>query len=247
MKARFSLMTLIITLFMVYPVFPGTIRDDFEDGRLADFWDPLPGLFKDNPDLVQVTDADEHDGTLNLQIEAGKFRTLWIKEPVLGDCEVSIEYSDYLPNVYPSTNIELKFRDAANPEASTFARLGVESGGAQIMVSGMEAGTWIDNQVSGNWSSPEGKMKLIKKGDVVTAVVWDGNKELEIAKEYTFKYDPVIVLVKASSWGNVGVPNIVLDNFELVGSNVPNMGAAVTLKGKLPSAWARIKASVQSK
>ncbi len=246
MKFRFLFTILTIAMIMLSPAFAGTIRDDFEDGKLADFWDAAPELFVDNASFVQLTDADEHDGMLNLHIEAGKFTSLWIGDPVSGDFEVSVEYHDYLPNdVYPKTNIEIKLRDADDVAASTFARLGIESGGSQIMVSGMESGTWIANTSSGNWSSSDGKAKLIKTGSTVTAVVWDGDDELEIDKEYTFDYDPVIVLLKSSSWGTVPVPSFALDNFELTGDNVPNMGAAVTPEDKLPLTWAGIKATAR--
>lgn len=246
MKFRFLFTIFTTTMIMLSPAFAGTIKDDFEDGKLADFWDAAPELFIDNASFVQLTDADEHDGMLNLHIEAGKFTSLWIGDPVSGDFAVSVEYHGYLPgDVYPKTNIEIKLRDANNIGASTFARLGIESGGSQIMVSGMENGTWIANTPSGNWSSSDGKAKLIKTGNTVTAVVWDGDDELKIDKEYTFDYDPVIVLLKSSSWGTVPVPSFALDNFELTGDNVPNMGAAVTPKGKLPLTWAGIKAAAR--
>jgi hypothetical protein len=246
MKFRFLFTILTIAMIMLSPAFAGTIRDDFEDGKLADFWDAEPELFINNANFFKLTDDNEDGGVLNISLEAGKSTSLWIREPISGDFEVSVEYHDYQPNdVYPKTNIEIKFRDADNVAASTFARLGIESGGSQIMVSGMEDGTWIANTSSGNWSSPDGKAKLIKRGNTVTAIVWDGDEQLEIDKEYTFDYDPVIVLLKSSSWGNVPVPSIALDNFELTGDSVPNMGAAVTSKDKLPLTWAGIKVAAR--
>ena len=242
MKFRSLFAILVIAMVISSPSFAGTIKDDFEDGKLADFWNAAPDLFIGNANFVQLTDDDGHDGMLNLHLDAGKSTSLWLADPISGDFEVSVEYHDYLPgDVYPKTNIEVKFRDADDVEASTFARLGIESGGSQIMVSGMEAGTWIANTSSGNWSSPDGKGKLIKTGSTVTAAFWDGDDELVIDKEYTFDYDPVIVLLKASSWGTVPVPSFALDNFELTGNSVPNMGAAVTPKDKLPLTWAAIK------
>jgi len=245
MKFRFSFVALIIMAFTMFPAFAGTIKDDFEDGKLADFWDAEPALFVDTANFFKLTDDNEDGGVLNISLEAGKSTSLWIRQPISGDFEVTVDYHDYLPNdVYPKTNIEIKFRDADDVEASTFARLGIESGGSQIMLSGTENGTWITNTSSGKWTSSDGKAKLIKRGSTVTAVVWDGDEELEIDKEYTFDYDPVMVFIKSSSWGTVSIPNYSLDNFELTGDNVPSMGAAVTSESKLPVAWAKIKASL---
>ena len=85
----------------------------------------------------------------------------------------------------------------------------------------------------------------IKEGDKLTAVVLDGDKEINIAKEYTFDFDPVIVSIYAMSW-NAGIKLTTgaFDNFELTGDKVPNLSAsAVTLKGKLPVYWGEVKAS----
>jgi len=245
MKLSFSLMTFIITLFMVHAAFAGTIKDNFDDGTLADFWVTLPDIFEGDATLIEFTDNDEHDGRLNYTLEVGKYKILWIDEPISGDFEVSIEYYGYEPGIHTGSNIEIKLRNADNPGVSTFARLGIESGGSKIMLGGMEDGTWIVNSASGNWSSPDGKARLIKTGDKLTAIVWDGDEELVIASEYTFGYDPVYVFLRTTSWGNAPVPDISLDNFELTGDGVPNIGAAVTAKDKLPDTWASIKTSVQ--
>ena len=102
-----KLMFLLIALFIVaFSAFAGTIRDDFEDGKLADFWDAEPELFTNNASFFKLTDDNEDGGVLNISLESGKSTSLWIREPISGDFEVSVEYHDYLPNdVYPKTNM----------------------------------------------------------------------------------------------------------------------------------------------
>lgn len=245
MRFRFSLVTLLVTFSITCPAFAGTIMDDFEDGKIADFWDPFPGGYKGAYPVGEITDADEHDGMLHIQADGNQQKDLWLIDPISGDFEVSVEYHDYLPNNEPSTKFELQIRDPGDIWG-TFRRLAVESGGAAIMFSGKDADAWNDNTSRGNWSSPDGKLKMIKAGKKITAVLWDGDKEVAIAKEYDFDYDPVVVGLMAMSWdAGVKLTGGAFDNFELTGDNVPNLGMAVTARDKLPIYWGKIKAAAR--
>ena len=239
MKTRFLLVSFPLTLFIVYAALAGTIKDDFEDGKIADFWDPFPEGYVGAYPVGEIIDADEHDGMLYIKADGNQQKDLWLKEPISGDFEVSVEYHDYPPNNESDTKFELQIRDP-DDIWNTFRRLAVESGGALIMFSGKDAGAWNDNNSRGNWSSPDGKLKMIKEGNKVTAVIWDGDKEVPIAKEYTFDFDPVVVGLMAMSW-NAGVKLTqgAFDNFELTGDKVPDL--AVNAKGKLAICWGSLK------
>ena len=242
MKTRSLLVSSLLTLSIVYGALAGTIKDDFEDGKIADFWDPFPEGYVGAYPVGEITDADEHDGMLYIKADGNQQKDLWLKEPISGDFEVSVEYHDYPPNNESDTKFELQIRDP-DDIWNTFRRVAVESGGAIIMFSGKDAGAWNDNTSRGNWSSPDGVLKMIKEGGKVTAAIWDGDKEVAIAKEYTFDFDPVVVGLMAMSW-NAGVKLTqgAFDNFELTGDQVPNMsGAPVEISGKLAVCWGRLK------
>lgn len=242
MKTRFLLVSLLFTLSVVCIVFAGTITDDFEDGKIADFWNPLTEGYVGAYPFVEMEDADEHDGMLHIRCDGSTQKALQLKEPISGDFEVSVEYHDYPPNSESGTKYEIIIRDPDDIWNNN-RRVAVESGGAQIMFSGKDAGAWNDNASRGNWSSPDGKLKMIKEGDKLTAVIFDGDKEINIAKEYTFDYDPVIVSIYAMSWdAGVKLTTGAFDNFELTGPQVPNLNASpVDIVGKLAVCWGSLK------
>jgi hypothetical protein len=245
MKLRSSLATLFFGLFIAFTAFAGTVKDDFEDGKIASFWNPFPQGYVGAYPMVAINDADEHDGMLHIRCDGSTQKALWLKELISGDFEASVEYHDYPPNNESSTKYELIIRDSKEPWNNN-RRVAVESGGALIMFSGKDAGVWNDNTSRGNWTSPDGKLIMLKTGNKVTASIVDGKKEAPIAKEYTFDFDPVIVSIYAMSWdANVKLTTGAFDNFDLTGPKVPNLNAsAVTLKDKLPAYWGKIKTSV---
>ena len=242
MKLKFLLAIFGFGLFIAFAAFAGTVKDDFEDGAIAAFWNPFPQGYVGAYPFVEIEDADEHDGMLHIRCDGSTQKALQLKDPISGDFEVSVEYHDYPPNNESSTKYEIIIRDPDDIWNNN-RRVAVESGGAQIQFSGKDAGAWNDNNSRGNWSSPDGKLKMIKEGDKLTAVVWDGDKEIDIAKEYTFDYDPVLVSIYAMSWNaGVNLTTGAFDNFELIGPQVPDLSASpVNIKGKLAVCWGSLK------
>jgi len=240
MKIRFLLLSFLLTLSIVYTGSAGTIKDDFEDGEIADFWDPFPEALA-RPELAEIIDDDEHDGILDGRTKAASVRVLWLTEPINGNFEVSIEYHDYPPNQFSDTKLEIQIRDAGDP-ANTYRRLAVESSGSPIMFSGKDAGAWVDNNSVGSYSSPDGKLVMIKEGAEIHAVVWDGDKEVAIAKVVAFDHDPVIISLWAQAWGGTELAQGTFDNFNLTGPQVPNLDASpVDIMGKLAICWGSLK------
>lgn len=245
MRTKLSLISVLLALSMMSSGLAGTVKDDFEDGIFADYWDSEPESYKGHASLVEITDADEHDGMLHYCGDAGRFQIAWLVEPISGDFEVSVEYHDYQPNLFADTKFELQIRDAADPRQN-YRRLAVESGGAIIQFSGKDAGAWVDDNAVGNWSSPDGNLKMIKTGDTISAVLWDGDEEIAIAKQCTFKYDLVAISLFAQSWGGTKLTSGAFDNFLLTGDGVPDLGMAIAPKDKLFTCWGDLKSIVST-
>lgn len=246
MKLKLSLVPFLFGLFIAFTTFAGTVKDDFEDGKIASFWNPFPQGYVGAYPMVAIKDADEHDGMLFIRCDPSTQKALWFKDPISGDFQASVEYHNYPPNNEANTKYELIIRDSKDPWNNN-RRVAVESGGGIIQFSGKDAGAWNDNTSRGNWTSPDGKLIMIKKGNKVTASIIDGKKEVPIAKEYTFDFDSIIVSIYAMSWdGAIKLTTGAFDNFELTGPKVPNLNASsVTLKDKLPAYWGGIKFPVK--
>ena len=75
MKTRFFLVSFLYMLFIVYVAFAGTIEDDFEDGKIADFWNTFPEELG-RAELVETTDEEVVEVRLpNVDDEEGVFLT----------------------------------------------------------------------------------------------------------------------------------------------------------------------------